>query len=115
MNPAPPVTMTCMPEIYQNGFAGAAAEVQIPGMQFGNSDQDRGNVEDRRGSIVTGGRLGLGGVVLLRLPHPGVPPKLFDLGGGAGAAPPGARPQGAPKQAPPKTPPRGAPGALNAA
>jgi len=36
-------------------------------MQFGNSDQDRSNVEDRRGSILsgTGGRLGLGGIIVL--------------------------------------------------
>ena len=36
-------------------------------MQFGNSDQDRSNVEDRRGSILsgTGGRLGLGGIIVV--------------------------------------------------
>src|SRR4051812_49896142 len=96
MNPAPPVTMTCMPEIYQNGFAGAAAPAQIPGMQFGNSDQDRGNVEDRRGSIVTGGRVGVGGGVVLRLPHPGFPPNPFCVGGGAGPPTPGPRGAGAP-------------------
>src|SRR6059058_5662269 len=83
MNPAPPVTMTCMPEIYQNGFDGAAV-AQIPGMQFGNSDQDRGNVEDRRGSIVTGGRLGLGGIVLLGILSLVFRQNLFDAVGGSG-------------------------------
>ncbi|MFL5278821.1 MAG: neutral zinc metallopeptidase, partial [Myxococcales bacterium] len=53
-------------------------------MQFGNSDQDRGNVEDRRGSIVTGGRLGLGGIVLIGILSLVFRQNLFDVVGGSG-------------------------------
>src|SRR3954463_14629034 len=104
MNPAPPVTMTCIPEIYQNGFDGAAAPAQIPGMQFGNSDQDRGNVEDRRGSIVTGGRLGLGGIVLIGILSLVFRQNLFDVVGGSGTTTPAPSPQGAQPQGPAEAP-----------
>jgi hypothetical protein len=65
-------------------FAGAALPTHIAGMQFGNSDQDRGNVEDRRGSIVTGGRLGLGGIVLIGILSLVFRQNLFDVVGGSG-------------------------------
>jgi uncharacterized protein len=71
MNPAPPVTMTCM----------ARQTYQIARMQFGNSDQDRSNVEDRRGSILsgTGGRLGLGGIIVLGILSLVFKQNLFDV------------------------------------
>jgi predicted metalloprotease len=55
-------------------------------MQFGNSDQDRSNVEDRRGSILsgTGGRLGLGGIVILGILSLVFRQNLFDVVGGGG-------------------------------
>ena len=50
-------------------------------MQFGNSDQDRSNVEDRRGSILsgTGGRLGLGGIIVLGILSLVFKQNLFDV------------------------------------
>src|SRR3979409_1788649 len=71
MNPAPPVTMTCM----------GRQTYQIARMQFGNSDQDRSNVEDRRGSILsgTGGRLGLGGIIVLGILSLVFKQNLFDV------------------------------------
>jgi uncharacterized protein len=59
-------------------------------MQFGDSDQDRGNVEDRRGSIIsgTGGRLGLGGIVILGILSIVFRQNLFEsVGQGAPSAP----------------------------
>ena len=41
----------------------AVQAIHFPRMQLGGGD-DRSNVEDRRG-LVTGGRLGIGGIVLL--------------------------------------------------
>jgi predicted metalloprotease len=54
---------------------------QIERMQFGNSDQDRSNVEDRRGSILsgTGGRLGLGGIIVLGILSLVFKQNLFDV------------------------------------
>jgi predicted metalloprotease len=54
---------------------------QIARMQFGNSDQDRSNVEDRRGSILsgTGGRLGLGGIIVLGILSLVFKQNLFDV------------------------------------
>jgi predicted metalloprotease len=50
-------------------------------MQFGNSDDDRSNVEDRRGSILsgTGGRLGLGGIIVLGILSLVFKQNLFDV------------------------------------
>jgi len=52
-------------------------------MQFGNSDQDRSNVEDRRGSILsgTGGRLGLGGIIVVGILSLIFKQNLFDVVG----------------------------------
>src|SRR3954462_11090454 len=70
-------------------------------MQFGNSDQDRSNVEDRRGSILsgTGGRLGLGGIVVLGILSLVFRQNLFEVVGGAGTAVPAPSEQVAERKA----------------
>src|SRR5437763_911981 len=62
-------------------LAGSGETTHIARMQFGNSDQDRSNVEDRRGSILsgTGGRLGLGGIVVLGILSLVFKQNLFDV------------------------------------
>src|SRR2546421_13077425 len=107
MNPAPPVTMTCM----------GRQTYQIARMQFGNSDQDRSNVEDRRGSILsgTGGRLGLGGIVVLGILSLVFKQNLFDVirQGNPGTAARAPAEQAAGRQAAAKRPATAAGGPLN--
>ena len=63
---------------------GAAAPTQIVRMRLGGDD-DRSNVEDRRG-LITGGRLGIGGILLLGVLSIVFRQNFFALVGDNGAA-----------------------------
>jgi predicted metalloprotease len=85
-------------------------------MRFGDADQDRGNVEDRRGSIIsgTGGRLGLGGIVVLGILSIVFRQNLFEaVGQGGGTVAPATSEQVAERQAAEKPLERVAVGTFN--